>query len=72
MNEESPLQPLTLVSNELTPAQKIRLQLLANTHMGQQVMTGFLLNPTPETQKSLAQLEKLTQWVLTAPKSTKQ
>lgn len=50
--------------SELTPAQKIRLQLLANTHMGQQIMTDFILNPTPQAQELLANLEKLGQWVL--------
>lgn len=72
MNEELPLQPLTLVSDELTPAQKVRLQLLANTHMGQQVMTEFLLNQTPATHESLANLEKLAQWVLTTKTQTNQ
>lgn len=68
-NEPATTQPLMAIgqaidSSALTPTQKVRLDLLAKTHMGQQVVTDFLLNPTPATYELLANLEKLTQWVL--------
>lgn len=68
-NQSATAQPISAIEqtidpNTLTPTQKVRLDLLAKTHIGQQVVTDFLLNPTPATHELLANLEKLTQWVL--------
>lgn len=68
-NEQVP--NLVLESSELTPAQKVRLEMLAKTHVGQQIMTDFVFSgktstPTETTHDYFVQLEKLTQWVLAA------
>lgn len=63
MSNESNQSLLPLNATELTATQQVRLELLAKTHVGQQIMTDFVLSASV-ADLQLVQLEKLTQWVL--------
>lgn len=63
MSKDSKLPLLPLETTELTGTQQVRLELLAKTHVGQQIMTDFVFSASV-ADLQLAQLEKLTQWVL--------
>lgn len=63
MNTQTTPINLPLNATQLTATQQVRLELLAKTHVGQQIMTDVVLSKNAANEQ-LAQLEKLTQWVL--------